>query len=365
MKFFSSEKWNKIKNDSNLWWQGELERPLIQIRLKDQKSIDKLKPDCPSYEFTSFYDLSIPEELIIENWHNELEHTIHLGDAFPHVWPNFGPGVIAAFLGAKLENGENTVWFHPDKDLDIQSFEFKINPYNKWFSRIENIYKAAIKRWEGSVQLGMTDLGGNLDIVSTFFPSEKLLLNLYDHSERVNKLTWQAHHLWWQFFQQFNQILSRVNPGYSSWAPIFSEKSSYMLQCDFSYMISPQMFDTFVLPELSETAKRLDNAFYHLDGAGQLPHLDSLLACKDIKGIQWVPGDGAPDVSNWADIYRKINKAGKLTQIFSSQYQGDPFELPDILMDQVGSINNLVYMIDADISQMKKAIELLKKYRVI
>ena len=50
------------------------------------------------------------------------------------------------------------------------------------------IYRAAVERWQGSVIIGMTDLGGNLDILSTFRPSEKLLLDLYDAPGEVLRL---------------------------------------------------------------------------------------------------------------------------------------------------------------------------------
>ena len=119
----------------------------------------------------------------------------------------------------------------------------------------------------------------------------------------------------------------------------------------------------FVLPELKASANRLENAFYHLDGPGQLPHLDLLLQVDSIKGIQWIPGDGAPDVSHWQDVYRSIFQAGKLTQIFHNQYQGG-FDLLDILKDQVGSVENVCYISDADISQEKEIIKLLERYGV-
>ena len=83
-----------------------------------------------------------------------------------------------------------------------------------------------------------------------------------------------------------------------------------------------------------------------------------------IKGIQWVPGDGQPDVSHWPEVYRKIPNAGKLTQIFDAQYNRNPFELLDILEDQLGTVDNIVYMIEADISQQCEAEKLLKKYRI-
>ncbi len=46
-----------------------------------------------------------------------------------------------------------------------------------------------------------------------------------------------------------------------------------MLQCDFAYMISPQMFERFVLPDLTACCEALEHGFYHLDGKGQIRHL--------------------------------------------------------------------------------------------
>jgi hypothetical protein len=89
----------------------------------------------------------------------------------------------------------------------------------------------------------MTDLGGNLDILASFRPSDALLLDLYDHPEDIKRLTWQAHEAWWRYFNELNAVLRPPNPGYTAWTPIFSESPYYMLQCDFCYMIGPDMFD--------------------------------------------------------------------------------------------------------------------------
>ncbi|MFZ5516268.1 MAG: hypothetical protein ACOY90_06495 [Candidatus Zhuqueibacterota bacterium] len=358
---FSAERWEKIIRDCEKWWQGTLGRPLIQIRLKGRQP-DRDEPSLPYFEFTSFYDETISAEHIIDRIDFKLAGVTFMGDAFPHFWPNFGPGVIAAFLGCPLKNGVDTVWFQPETTPDIHSLSFRFDPDNFWFRRICDILRAAQERWGNRVQLGLTDLGGNLDILSSFRPSESLLLDLYDHPDQVRRLTWEAHQVWWDYFEAFNEIQGATNPGTTAWAPIFSPGRYYMLQCDFSYMISPAMFDTFVKPELDATIARLDHPFYHLDGIGELPHLDALLQMPKLKGIQWVPGDGKPDVSRWPEIYRKISEAGKLTQFFSSQYHGNPFELLDVLQRQLGAVDNMVYMIDAPISQQREAEKLLERY---
>ncbi len=137
-----------------------------------------------------------------------------------------------------------------------------------------------------------------------------------------------------------------------------------MLQCDFCYMIGPDMFDEFVKPELQATADKLVNAFYHLDGQGQLAHLDSLLEIDSIKGIQWVPGVGAPDPAHWPEVYEKITAAGKKIHIASNMYER-PFDVLDVLSDQLGRVDHIVYHFDGDVSQQAEAERMMRRHGVI
>ena len=91
-----------------------------------------------------------------------------------------------------------------------------------------------------------------------------------------------------------------------------------MLQSDFAYMLSPQMFEQFVLPDISTCCNALEYAFYHLDGKGQIPHLDMLVSLENLHGIQWIPGDGQPPPEEWLPLLKRIRDAGKLCQLFVS-----------------------------------------------
>jgi len=360
---FDTKCWDKIKQVYGGWWSGELKRPLINVSLSGADA-GRAEPEVPNYGFTAFYDSDVTPEEIVDRWDYNLSSNKYIGDAFPTTWPNFGPGVIAAFLGASLEKSEDegTVWYHPTEDLEPSELTFKFDPENKWFKRIADIKRAAIERWQGAAQLAMTDLGGNLDILSSFRPSEKLLYDLYDHPDEVKRLTWEAHEVWFEYFDALNAILQPVNPGYTAWTPIFSADPYYMLQCDFCYMIGPDMFDEFVKPELEATCNRLTNPFYHLDGPGQLPHLDSLLTIENLKGVQWVPGTGSADVIKWPEVYKKIRDAGKLIQVFTGQRDGDPLEIIDILAEQTGSAEGIILIGEVDISREKDLTALLEKY---
>jgi len=354
---FTASRWDKIREDSDKWWAGELKRPLIQMRLNGADP-GRDEPALPFHSFTSFYDLDVSAEAIVDRWDYNLSCCKFLGDSFPSVWPNFGAGVMAAMMGANLLNGDDTVWFNPKEEKEISDLSFEFDTNNVWFNRIKDIYKAGLERWEGLVQFDMTDLGGNLDILSSFRPSEKLLLDLYDFPDAVKRMTWEAHEKWFSYYGAFNSLLQPVNPGYTAWTPIFSTQPYYILQCDFCYMISPDMFDEFVKPELAAACKRLTNSFYHLDGPGQLAHLDSLLTIDELKGVQWIPGAGSPLCDQWPEVYRKIRDAGKLIQISAD------VSYFDTIVEQLGSAEGIVLMTSVNINQEAEACELLARYGV-
>lgn len=350
---FSTDRWEKIRADAAAWWAGELDRPLMQVRVYGCDP-GRLEPPTPGVGFDAEYPFSVSAEAVVDRWDWELSTVRYFGDAFPAVWPNFGPGVAAAFMGAELETSEHTVWFHPSQPQEVGDLRFDYDPLNPWLARVKDLCRAAAERWEGLVQVGMTDLGGGLDLLASFRPGEGLLVDLYDHPEEVKQRTWELHELWWRYFDEINAILRPANPAYTAWTPIFSETPYYMLQCDFAYMIGPEMFDVFVRPELAASCERLGHGFYHLDGTGQLAHLDSLLSIPDMKGIQWVPGAGAPGCDQWPEVYRKIRSAGKLIQLF-----GD-IHLLDTVVEQVGGPEGILLIGSA--ASEDEAREWVKKY---
>jgi len=357
---FSFDRWQKLKDTYRRWWAGELDRPLIHATVSGRDP-GREEPKGPDHYYAVFYDLSVPAEDIVDRWDYNLSKVKFLGDSYPRMWPNFGPGVIAAFLGAELhatpETG--TVWFYPPQQRELADISLRYDPDNVWLRRTKDICAAAVKRWGGLVQVDMTDLGGNLDVLASFRPGEKLLLDLYDSPEQVERLTWEAHELWHRYFQDINAVLRPTNPGFGSWAGIFCEQTNYMLQCDFCYMISTEMFDRFVKPELAATSKRLDSCFYHLDGVGQLPHLDSLLEISELTGVQWIPGYGQPVGERWLDVWCKILDAGKRAQLL--EVVGG-FDMLVKIAQRRGSAAGTVMMCDGDAGRepaLRKELERL------
>jgi 5-methyltetrahydrofolate--homocysteine methyltransferase len=159
-----------------------------------------------------------------------------------------------------------------------------------------------------------TDLGGTYDILAALRGTQRLLFDLIEYPEEVKRFAFeQIEPLWKTFFMEHTDRLFAAQGAYSSWMPVYSEKRYYPLQCDFSAMISPAMFEEFILPDLKWQTEMLERSIYHLDGPGEIPHLDLLLSLPRLNAIQWVPGDGKAPVTDpcWFDMYDRIQRAGK------------------------------------------------------
>jgi hypothetical protein len=140
-------------------------------------------------------------------------------------------------------------------------------------------------------------------------------MDLVKSPQEIDRLVGETTRLWLACYDRLFAVIASVGGGVSCWGPCWSNGRGYMLQSDFSYMISPKMFERFVLPDLEACCAVMDYAFYHLDGKGQLVHVDTLLSITRLRGIQWVPGYGKPPCEEWLALLKKIRAAGKLCQV--------------------------------------------------
>lgn len=310
---FTEHDWERIRRDWTAWWAGELDRPLVIVEGWEPPSGDNL-PQVP--RFTSSFPLDISANEVLDHYQTHLQAKRFYGDAWPKWYPNFGPGIVAGFLGAQVHCTSDTVWFEPTEWVNIKDLHPAYNANNVWWQRVQELTHTAVERWDNSVAVGFTDLGGNLDILASLRETQQLLLDLYDVPGEVDRLVNEITKLWLRYYDELYAIIRTAGQGTTCWGAVWSPGRCYMLQSDFSYMISPQMFEQFVLPDIAACCEVLDHSFYHLDGKGQIPHLDMLLSLERLDGIQWIPGAGAPPPEAWLPLLKRIRDAGKLCQLY-------------------------------------------------
>ena len=254
----------------------------------------------------------------------ELDAIGYAAEGYRGWWYNLGPGVVAAFLSGFSRFAEHSVWFELDKPMEYSAIK-AIDPQavNRVARCTREVAEMIVKRFGGNTIISQTDLGGVVDILASLRRTGQLLLDCADSPEEIVASLPVIEQAWKNHFAYFDRLFSAANAGWrSTWIPILSGKPFYSSQCDFCFMISPSMFRELVLPSLSREAEFLGRVVYHLDGPGEVPHLDMLCSIPEIKVIQWTSGAGEAEVwdEKWHPLYKRIIDHGKKILLF---YHGD------------------------------------------
>lgn len=304
---------------ADFWNMTNDDRPLIHMTAP-KKVVPSKPPAAPESVQQRWLDTEYQLKLHRYN----MEATHYLGEAVPVFNPNLGPDILGAACGCDLQFGESTSWAEPCVD-DYDRFPpIVFDEKNPWWQKICEITKAAVEDAKGDYLVGITDLHPGADAIVSLRGAEAAAMDIYDEPEQFKARVWEIHAVFQSMTEGLHQIISPGQKGCTNWmGVIHPEKMWYVTSCDFSYMISPAHFEEFIAPELEAELDWLPASIFHLDGIGSLRHLDRLLAMEKLKGIQWVYGAGQPSAVHWADVYRKIQNAGKCLEI--------PCEMGDVI----------------------------------
>jgi hypothetical protein len=301
--------WSESAERWKAWWAHELTaRPMIQVTSPK----DGADPSV-SWDGWSFARRPEEPEASVNLFDKWCGQTFFGGDAFPNLWVNYGPGILAAFLGARPRFATETVWFEDPRPWEKLK-DIRVDRSGKWWKIVERTIRIATEEAQGKFMVGMTDLGSPTDVAASLRGSQALMRDLFREGERVKGLCWRILDEWLWAFDQLSTIVQASFEGSGAWMGLWSPKRWYPLQCDYAYMLSPSKFSEFALPFIRRWCSHLDHSIYHLDGQGQIIHLNALLDIPELDGIQWVPGDGSPPCSSprWFPLYRRIQGRGRL-----------------------------------------------------
>jgi hypothetical protein len=297
------------------FWNHEIiDRPCIVIRApKDGAK----KVPAPVYMEGRDGNLDAPIARLLE-W---AENIYWGGEAVPCYSPSFGPDQFAAFLGGELmwsKDSASTSWAVPFVRDWEKALPLRLDPQNKWWQRMLAFVRKLAAATEGKMIISHLDLHSNMDGLSAMRGPQRLLMDLMDMPETIDRAMQSVRTLYQPIFDGVFEAGDMGRRGATGWIPHYHAGKVNTIQCDFICMISPAMFRRYVLPALEEETQHLEHSIYHYDGPGALVHLDDMLSLKRLDGIQWVPGAGNKPLLEWMDLLKRIQAAGKSLDVYCS-----------------------------------------------
>ncbi len=306
-----SEKLAIIAKYIENWWNNsDQNKPLILAIQQKNTQIQE----------TSLEQYWTDVDGILARFEQKLAYSTYHGVAVPYHHIDFSATAMACSLGGEIEYvNHDTVWSHPVFDTLEQILDVKLTPENLAYrTQIETTAQSAANA-ANRYYVSPWNLGGILDTISGLYGTENLLMDLATEPDRVLKVIEYLTRLWLDEWQNDIALIeTSQNPGHvCGWVGIWAPGSSFPIQEDFAYMISPEMFRRFCIPSIRRMTDAMDYPLFHLDGIGMIPHLDALLEIENLRAIQWQPGAGKEALPQWYDLIKKIVNSGKSCQVFA------------------------------------------------
>lgn len=343
---------DRLKQKYIEYWNRENHnRPLVSIVGTD------------NFEQQGFFHDSLRQrwfdiDYVIDRVNKTLENTYYGCEAYPMFFPDLGPDQFAAFHGTELEFGDTTSWSLPNyRDVDVEEIpKFYLDKNGIYYQKLLELMKAMLENGKGKYFTGIPDLHPGADCLVSMRGPQQLCIDTLENPEFIKERTKKLFPDFCQVFEDFYKMTQAYQSGTTNWMGVWYPEKWYVTSCDFSCMISTDMYEELIVPELLMEIDYLDASIYHLDGPDALKHLDRLLKIDNLKGVQWIYGAGAPTASYWLDTIRKIQSAGKVVHI-----EVKPEELEYMLQNV--KPEGVFFQVNAESRKQAEELEkIVKKY---
>lgn len=314
------EDMDEVRKRLTLWWNGgDIGRPAMQITAPRPEPIEDIlsmpQPEgwVTHYSTRDFdYRVNLAARACVK--------THYLAEAVPSVSPDLAPNCLALYLGCRGVEMPGTVWCEPCIESP-ETARFEFCPENFYWQFSRRLGAECLRLGRGKFLVSFPDLIEALDTLAAMRGTEKLLVDLIERPDWVHRCLRQITDRYFHCYDILYDMFRDEVGGsiFWAWAPGRMTK----LQCDFSAMISPEMFGEFMVPILTEMSERVSYCMYHWDGPDALKHQGHLLSIPKLTMIQWTPGAGAEptDHKRWWRFYHKTIDAGKKVLIGCSSIE--------------------------------------------
>ena len=278
---------------------------------------------------------------IVDRYRYFCQTHAFLGESFPNLNIDFGPGSLASYLGSEIGFKEDTVWFNKCLDGWDGVPKLIFDPENKWFKKHLQLAKDCQALAGDDFYVDMPDLMENIDVLASLRGAQDILFDLLDEPEMIGERIQEVTDIYYEYYDRFYDVIKDEEGGnaytvFQIWGPGRTVK----LQCDFSAMMSPEDFRKYIQPSLRSQSENVDHVLYHLDGPAAIKHMDALMEIEGIDALQWTSGDAGPDgtLPDWDVIYDKAIAAGKSiwVKVYSGEFE-DWIRNVDRIVNKYGS----------------------------
>jgi hypothetical protein len=304
--------WPDARERLTALWEGRpLDRPCMSVLAPSGKKWPR--PPRPADPEQKWLD----PEWVLADLRASMNNTWWGGEAIPSYLLMAG---WVKCLGGTPYFDYHTIWFeHMEVDFSRPS-PFRFRPDDPWVAKYERLYKAVAQEagWDDFLVGRPGYLPAN-DLLSMHMGTQEFLMALVDHPEWMRKAIQDGAREQLRIMRRQQEGIAGAHAfwyGNAGWMPFWGPRPYIGVQSDVSCMMSPEMYDEFIVPELDIYAAEVPAVWYHLDGHDARQHLPRLLSLPYLRVVQYTPTPAEPpNGPEHLDFYRQVQQAGRIVHI--------------------------------------------------
>ncbi|TFG72896.1 MAG: hypothetical protein E4H27_01775 [Anaerolineales bacterium] len=304
--------WIKAKERLTALWNHEvLDRPCIAVTSPNGNSV--VSPPEPSTPRKKWLD----PDWVLADLSASLESTWWGGEAIPSY---LLMGGWTLCLGGTPRFDLQTIWFDTMNVEFSDPSPFRYDHGDVWVQAHANLYETVAKfAGKDDFLVGKPCMLHANDLLSMLMGTESFLISLIDHPDWMREAIITGAREQRSMGQRLCACIQNEHEfwyGNAGWMPFWAPEPYVSMQSDVSCMLSTDMFEFFVVPELDISAEEYGTLWYHLDGGDARHHLPRLLSLPYLRVVQYMPAPcEPPNGPAHLDLYREIQAAGKIVHI--------------------------------------------------
>lgn len=315
------ENWEEAQERlSSLWRHERQDRPCIAVTAPSGKMV---RPQPPP---------RTPEEKWLDpgwiegNRGAALEGRWWGGEAIPS-YLLMGGWTVS--LGGTPVFDTTTIWFETAAPDFEGPSPYRYDPDDPWVRKHRILYGAAatVAGYDGFLVGGPCILPAN-DLLSMHMGTELFLTSLVDHPDWMRAAIVQGARDLLRAKAELRELIAdrhRFWYGIPGWMPFWAPEPFISTQSDVSCMLSPDMFEAFIVPELDVFGEAFGALWFHLDGRDARQHLPRLLSLPYMRVVQYTPAPSEPpNGPQHLPLYRQIQEAGRIVHVQLPQENVEP-----------------------------------------
>jgi len=248
----------------------------------------------------------------LEDWDRSFIHTEDRAeDLFMVASPYAAVPWMEAIAGCEVyvSPASGSIWAeHPDPSWEGLS-RVGLDPNNPWLLKLVECAKVLREHAAGRYPISTPILRGVSDIATALLGPQRFVLEFYDHPRELRQLLARCAEIWQGTGRALVETFGRFQGGQCAgrrrvWTP----GTCMLYQDDAAAVLSPALFQEFVLPCEQEILKQYARTMIHTHSGTLHIMIDGLLSLGSLHGIEVQFDPSGPSLSALLHCFKRIQE---------------------------------------------------------